>query len=178
MVNKSDSSSYNTLWIYGDSQARRMYNEVINTTLCRSIFKSCKVSTNWVYTYREEQPSQDDLDFDHKKITKDIKNVLERPEMSDNSVMVLNLGLHFLHSTNFSNYVKLLRGVVGLFEGKRQSVRMIWKTSTSLSKEKDIKEAIYSDRKRFLNNPVIILILVLNRNFPKCVGNCSLILHM
>lgn len=158
---KAKSSSHNTLWIYGDSQARRMYYEVLNTTLCQSLFKSCKLSMNWVYSYSGEFPPQDELDFDYRRITNDIRTVLELPEMSENSVMVLNLGLHYLESTNFSNYVKMLRAVVGLFKendakGKRP-VKMIWKTTTPLSKEKATREHLYSDEKRFLNNPVIYL---------------------
>lgn len=156
--NKTIGSFFDTLWIYGDSQARRMFAEVRDTKLCRTIFKACKLSRNWVYTYTGEFPPQDDLDFDYRRITNDIKRVLDLPEMSGNSVMVLNLGLHYVQATNFSNYVKLLRGVVEVFKNRQRegkgSVRMIWKTTPEISKHKDTDELLYSDFKRFFNNGV------------------------
>ena len=135
-----------------------MYNEILNTNLCGTIFKACKLSRNWVYAYTGEFPAQDNLDFDHNRIVNDIKRVLDLPEMSENSVMLLNLGLHYLASTNFSNYVKLLRGVVNVFKARERegekTAKMIWKTTTEVSKHKDTNELLYSDFKRFLNNPV------------------------
>ena len=166
LIDKTSSPFYDTLWIYGDSQARRMYDEIRDTELCGSIFKACKLSRNWVYAFTGEFPPQDNLDFDYSRITNDIKRVLDLPEMSGNSVMVLNLGLHYVQATNFSNYVKLLRGVVEVFrnrqrEGKR-SARMIWKTTTEISNYKDTDELLYSDFKRFFTNAVSFEIM-LNR---------------
>ncbi|XP_028409585.1 uncharacterized protein LOC114532311 isoform X2 [Dendronephthya gigantea] len=155
-VSQTRSPLYNTLWIYGDSQAKRMYEEVQNTSLCKTIFRVCKLSSNWVYAYEGEMPRQDDLDFDYKRITNDIKRVLDVEEMSENSVMVLNLGLHFVQATNFSNYIKLLRGVVDVIETRqregKKNVRLIWKTTTEISKHKDTKDLLYCDFKRFFTN--------------------------
>jgi hypothetical protein len=149
---------YDNLWIYGDSQARRMYAEIRNTKLCGRIFKACNLSRNWVYAYTGEFPPQDNLDFDHNRIVDDVRRVLALPEMSQNSVMVLNLGLHYLQTTSFSNYVKLLRGVVDVFKARmregKKCARMIWKTTTEISKHKDTSELLYLDFKRFLNNAV------------------------
>ena len=158
LINKTSVPIYDTLWIYGDSQARRMYGEILNTKLCGTIFKACNLSRNWVYAYMGEFPPQDDLDFDHSRIVNDINRVLDLPEMSKNSVMVLNLGLHYLQTTSFLNFGKLLRGVVEVFKTRqregRKSARMIWKTTTEISKHKDTRELLYSDFKRFLTNAV------------------------
>ena len=144
-----------------------MYDEVKNTKLCGKIFKACNLSRNWVYAYNGEFPPQDDLDFDHNRIVDDIKRVLELPEMSQNSIMVLNLGLHYLGATNFSNYIKLLRSVVGVFKNRQREgkkcARMIWKTTTEISKHKDTDELLYSDFKRFLNNAVSSGEIILSR---------------
>ena len=37
---------------------------------------------------------------------------------------------------------------------------MIWKTTMSLSKQKDVKDMLYVDFKRFLSNPVYLLATV------------------
>lgn len=159
-VIKWKSSPYDTLWIYGDSHGRRMYEEVSKTALCQSIFKSCKCSKNWVYS-TSDKGLLPGLNFDYKKITNDMEKVLKRLEMSENNVMVLNLGLHYVRSTNFSNYQNLLRGVVGLFKGnaekRRLSVRMIWKTTTPVHREYSFKQHLILDQYRFYTNPRIAM---------------------
>lgn len=137
-----------------------MYGEIQNTKLCGTIFKTCNLSRNWVYAYTGEFPPQNNLDFDHRRIVNDIKQVLEHPAMSKRSTMILNLGLHYVQSTNFSNYAKLLHEVVEVFKAReregRRNVRMVWKTTTEISKHKSTSELLYADFKRFLTVAVSI----------------------
>ena len=160
-MNKTNGPIYNTLWIYGDSQARRMHSEVKNTPLCRTIFKTCKLTHNWVYKDPVRRPPNDDLDLNQTRVLSEINGVLDLPEMSENSVMVLNLGYHYLQAISFSKFVELLQKVVEMFKNRerdgRKTAKMIWKTTMSLSKEKDVKDMLYVDFKRFLSNPVSFL---------------------
>jgi hypothetical protein len=143
--------------IYGDSQADRMYLSLKNSLVCKKLFKSCKVRKLWVYPYEGELPPWDDLDFEPKRIMHDIKETLDKPEMDENSVFVFNLGLHYLMDISYASYQEFMRGVVAQIKESRHrgfKGKVIWKTTTSLSKEKDTDEFLFSDRKRFLNTPV------------------------
>ena len=106
-------------------------------------------------------PPWDTKDFDDKIILEDLRRILEQPEMNENSVMILNLGLHYTESVTFKDYQKLLNKVVDLLNERvsetrelKHKTRVIWKTSTSLSKEKDTGSQLKSDRRRFLTLPV------------------------
>ncbi len=108
-MNKTSGPIYNTLWIYGDSQARRMHSEVKNTPLCRTIFKTCKLTHNWVYKDPVKRPPNDELDFSQNRVLSEINGVLDLPEMSENSVMVLNLGYHYLQTISFRRLLSCFR---------------------------------------------------------------------
>ena len=153
---------YNTLWIYGDSQAKYLHATVKNMPLCQKIFKTCKLTHNWVYKDPPRRPPNDNLDFNQTKVLSEIEQVLNLPEMSENSLMLLNLGYHYMQTISFGQYVELLQEIANIFkrrqrEGKK-TARMVWKTTMSLSKEKDVKQYLYIDFKRFLTNPVSFLI--------------------
>lgn len=150
-----------TLWIYGDSQAERLHLSIEGGPLCTKIFKSCNISKMWVYPYTSQVPPWDNKDYDDKLILDDLRKVLERQEMNENSVLILNLGLHYMESISLKNYQNLLDKVVDLLNERdsttgelRHKSRVIWKTSTSLSKEKDTGGQLKSDRRRFLTLPV------------------------
>ena len=103
----------------------------------------------------------DDKDFGPQQILDHIRGVLERPEMNENSAMILNLGLHYMESTSLANYWILLKGVIDLLnEGNkgngelRYKTHVIWKTTTSMNKEKDIESRLKTDWQRFLNPKV------------------------
>lgn len=135
--------------------------------LCTEIFKSCNLSKLWVYPYQGEVPPWDTKDFDDQIIVDDLRRILELPEMKENSAMILNLGLHYTESVSFSEYQILLQKVVDLLNERdretgelKYKARVIWKTSTSLSKEKDTGSQLRSDRRRFLTLPVRIWVTV------------------
>ena len=152
-----------TLWIFGDSHSERLHVSIKDGPLCTKIFKVCHLSKMWVYPWPSVQPvAWDDKDFDHKQILLHIRRVLEKPEMNnENSAMILNLGLHYIESTSFTNYRILLDGVLNLLNERNRKTgelkykaRVIWKTTTSMNKEKDIGSRLKADWQRFLNLPV------------------------
>ena len=161
-----DSSRLETLWIYGDSQAERLYWSIKDGPLCKEIFKSCNLSKMWVYPYHEQVPPWDDKDYDENIILNSLRAVLGRPEMNENSVMILNLGLHYMESTTLQDYQLLIKKVIDIMKERdketgelKYKTRVIWKTSTSISKEKDTADQLKSDRRRFLALPVSIYII-------------------
>ena len=163
-TSKEEKPHFSRLLIYGDSQADRLHESLKNTPVCTEMFQSCAVRKMWVYGYTAEFPKWNKLDFDYKQIVVDLRKQLEDPTMDEHSVLLINLGLHYVDSTNFSNYQKLLDGILNLFNEKIQGedgkeilkhrARIIWKTSTAVSKEKDTDSQLYSDRRRFFNLPV------------------------
>lgn len=150
-----------TLWIYGDSQAERLHLSIKDGPLCTEIFKSCNLSKMWVYPYEGQIPPWDKKDFDETIILNSLREVLERPEMNENSVTILNLGLHYMESVTLQDYRILMKRVFDLLNERdeetgelKYKTRVIWKTSTSMSKEKDTGSQLKSDRRRFLTLPV------------------------
>ena len=114
--------------------------------ICGGIFETCKYSYNWIYEIRNAtlaKTQRDELDIDITRIIKDFNQTLQEDETNNkHSVVIVNFGLHFVESTNFSNYRKLIgefvklanrRNVHGelLFKGK-----FIWKTTTAINKER------------------------------------------
>ena len=116
----------------------------------------------WTYAWPSIQPvAWDHKDFDPQQVVDLVRRVLEKPEMNGNSAMVLNLGLHYIESTSLANYRDLLNGIIDLFNERdtetgdlRHKARIIWKTITSMNKEKDTRSRLKSDWQRFLNLPV------------------------
>lgn len=150
-----------TLWIYGDSQGERLHLSIKDGPLCTEIFKSCNLSKMWVYPYEGQIPPWDKKDFDETIILDSLRGVLERPEMNENSVTILNLGLHYMESVTLQDYRILMKRVLDLLNERdeetgelKYKTRVIWKTSTSMSKEKDTGSQLKSDRRRFLTLPV------------------------
>ena len=138
-----------TFWIYGDSLAVRLQASVRNRKLCRKFYRRCFRSYNWIYPVYNEwmnKVEDDDLDFDPQRVIIKILEVLDEPFMqTENSVLLLNLGIHFPIGINFTTYQGLIddlirsvketevdsRGVrVPLYKAK-----VIWKTSTAIHKE-------------------------------------------
>lgn len=114
-----------------------------------------------MYPYEGQIPPWDKKDFDETIILDSLRGVLERPEMNENSVTILNLGLHYMESVTLQDYRILMKRVLDLLNERdeetgelKYKTRVIWKTSTSMSKEKDTGSQLKSDRRRFLTLPV------------------------
>lgn len=87
----------------------------------------------------------DDKDFSVRRVLTEIFHVISQPFMdSDKSVLILNLGLHYVHTINFTTYMGLIDKTIRLlnekFKTNKKSWRfrgqLIWKTTTAINKEK------------------------------------------
>ena len=151
--NGSLSSSCNrsgTLWVYGDSLGLRFSNSISSRHLCKKLYTNCKNSYNWLYPIASEGLSRtqdDDLDFSPIKVLDPIRSVLGRQEMQrKDSVLLLNLGLHYPVSLNFTAYQKVIADVIKILkdtkinsEGKtvpKYNAKIIWKSTTAICKHK------------------------------------------
>ena len=91
----------------------------------------------WTYAWPSVTPvAWDDKDFDPQQVVDLVRKVLEKPEMNENSAMVLNLGLHYIESTSLPNYRQLLNGVIDLLNERnvetgdlKHKARIIWKST-------------------------------------------------
>ena len=87
-----------------------------------------------------------DLDFRPQKVIETITDVLHTPEMQqEESVLLLNLAVHYTKSVNFITYQRLIDDVIlvlketELSHGERipkYKAKIIWKSSTAICKEK------------------------------------------
>ena len=89
---------------------------------------------------------ESDLDFRPEKVIGIIVDVLRTPEMQQGeSVLLLNLNLHFVDRINFTAYQKLIDDLILTFKTEELSqgervpkykAKIIWKSSTAICKEK------------------------------------------
>lgn len=155
--------------------AVRLHKSIAQTPLCRRVFKRCNFTYNWVYNLRDwdrERATRDYLDLDIGKVLQSVRKVIYRPEIDEKSVLIMNHGLHFVLSTNFSNYQKLVKGVINLFKEKIENAngqkefkfkgKLIWKTTTAINRERMLKPHHHGGR--FLTPEVSRQCLMLQRN--------------
>ena len=109
----------------------------------------CLLSYNWIYPVLNEALSKeldDDLDFRPKKVIQSILRALRSPLMQrEDSVLLVNLGLHFPIGVNFTTYQRLIRDLINRLketkvdsQGKmvpKYKAKVIWKTSSAIHKE-------------------------------------------
>lgn len=146
----SNYSRSGTLWVYGDSLGVRFSGSISSRALCKKLYANCKNSYNWLYPIVSEGLSRkqdDDEDFRPIKVLDGIRNVLSTPEMQrKGSVLLLNLGLHYPVSVNFTTYQKVIADVIKILkdtkinsQGKRvrkYNAKVIWKSTTAICKHK------------------------------------------
>jgi len=87
-----------------------------------------------------------DLDFRPEKVIETVVSVLRRPEMQqEESVLLLNLVVHYAKSVNFTTYQRLIDDLILALKAKELShgervakykAKIIWKSSTAICKEK------------------------------------------
>ncbi|XP_067031882.1 uncharacterized protein [Acropora muricata] len=139
----------NTLWIYGDSVGDFFYKSIIRQPLCKKTFKKCNSTYNWVYKIPDRNLTwarlqNDDKDFSLQRVLSEIFEVISQPSMKDNSVLILNLGLHYVHTINFTTYQRLIDKTIRMLTEKFKtnkkswsfSAKLIWKTTTAIYMEK------------------------------------------
>ena len=141
-------SSSGTFWVYGDSLGVRLYQSISSRALCRKLYSKCKNSYNWLYPVINAAKSRienDSLDFRAEEVLKAIRRVLSTTELQQSSsVLLLNLGLHYTVSVNFTTFQKVIGEVINLLketqvdsqgkEGLMYKAKIIWKSTTALRK--------------------------------------------
>ena len=138
-----------TLWIYGDSVSMQLFKSVKTRPLCKSLYKKCNNSYMWIYYAHNKGLNvalETDLDFRPQKVIETITDVLRTPEMQqEESVLLLNLVLHFVKTVNFTTYQRLIDDLILVLKENERSLgervlkykaKIIWKSSTALCKEK------------------------------------------
>ncbi|XP_020618367.1 uncharacterized protein LOC110056247 isoform X1 [Orbicella faveolata] len=138
------------LWIYGDSVSEQFFWGVRPRPLCTHVFKWCGHTYNWIYQLKGNitaaKNADDNLDFNFMRVASEVLDVISKPFFDKNSVILLNAGLHYLESTNFSNYQETVGSLIRLFEETKMVTtangnllfpgEMIWRSTTALNKQK------------------------------------------
>ena len=165
-MKNSPRSRQGVLWIYGDSNAGRFYRSLRGTPLCKTVFRGCTLSYNWIYPIKNatvEMYQRNFLPINITRVLEAIARVIYLPQMNDEkSVIILNHGLHFITSTNFSTYRQVIDGIVDLFketkvndEGRIElkfKGKMIWKTNAAIHRER--LRSPHNHKRRFLTRQV------------------------
>ena len=137
--------------MYGDSLSVRLFGSVSSRALCKTLYFKCRNSYNWLYpistSEQKNRKTDDDLDFMPGKVLEAIRNVLNRTELQrQTSVLLLNLGLHYPVSVNFTTFQRIIGDVINILketelnpQGKevpKYKAKVIWKSTTALCKHK------------------------------------------
>ena len=120
---------------------------MLSRALCKTLYEGCIRSYQWIYPFlKEHQYEDDDLDFRPEIVIENIQKVLNSPEMQrEGSLMVLNNGLHYPISVNFTTYQELIRNLIHSLKKNQENnlnntAKIIWKTTTAIHQE------IYNDK--------------------------------
>ncbi|KAJ7369933.1 hypothetical protein OS493_035279 [Desmophyllum pertusum] len=147
----SPAEKLGTMWIYGDSVGDFFYKSIVKQPLCKKLFLRCNNTYNWVYTIPGRNLTRgrlenDDNDFSIRRVLTEIFRVISQPFMdNDKSVLILNLGLHYVHTINFTTYKVLIDKTIRLLNERFKTAnkkswrfrgKVIWKTTTAINKEK------------------------------------------
>ena len=132
----------NVLWIYGDSQARRLIRSLGYHPLCRKVFSKCDHTYTWTYKHFSPNSHDDRLlytgaDFNESKLLNDIKQDILREELrTPKSVFLVNFGIHIIMSVQlekgyelFQNFLKMLHELRDEY-GLENLPLIIWKSTT------------------------------------------------
>ena len=115
---------------------------MLSRALCKTLYEGCIRSYQWIYPFiKERQHEDDDLDFRPEIVIENIQKVLNSSEMErEGSLMVLNNGIHFVMSLNFTTYQELIRNLIHSLKKTRENnlnytAKIIWKTTTAIRQE-------------------------------------------
>ncbi|XP_073248313.1 uncharacterized protein [Porites lutea] len=168
-LNPSPLRPDSVLWIYGDSVSEQFFWGVRPRPLCTTVFKWCGHTYNWIYQLKGNltaaKIADDNLDFSYLRVASEVLDIITKPFFDKNSAILLNAGLHYLESTNFSNYQKTISSLIRLFDETKVVRRangdglfpgeMIWRTTTALNKHK--LDGKHIQGRRFLTYQRVLL---------------------
>ena len=151
------------LLVYGDSVSVFFAQSLTSRrSVCGSVFKSCRFIYNWIYQVKNSSIARtlrDNYDFNVQRILGEFKSTVNDSSFnSERSIVIVNFGLHFVESTNFSNYQRLVEDFAKVVterdnKGERKiKGKVIWKTTTAINKERADHPHLHW--RRFLTNYV------------------------
>ena len=135
--------SLTTLLIFGDSVGRYFYESIIKTSLCRILFKKCKLTFTWAYVKfkyfnKTEEKKYDNKDFNESLFLRAVSEstLLDKDMRSRNSVVVFNFGLHMVRSLSMQRLMQLFEKFLNTLKViqttlKQDAPQFIWKTTSS-----------------------------------------------
>ena len=85
-VKNSPRNREGVLWIYGDSNAGRFYRSIRQTPLCKTVFRGCTFSYNWIYPIINatvEMNQRNFLPINIIRVLDAIANVIHSRDMND-----------------------------------------------------------------------------------------------
>ena len=156
-------------WIYGDSVGDFLYRSLLQRQSFNTLFASINRTYCWVYNLKENNLTRaklekDSNDFSSDRVVSELQRVLDDPRFDNNSVILLNYGLHFAQDVRFSQFKEVINKIVDLLlrykRLKNFRAKIIWKTTTALYKEKygsPESKARHSKGVRFLTVPRVEL---------------------
>jgi len=115
------------------------------------MFDRCQYNINFVYhiKYRREvdMTETDDLDFDVNRVLNHFRTVILDPRVNHvNTVIALNMGLHYVMSLSLERYKDLIQKTIAVIketergphgrEIRKFKGHVIWFTTTAINKEK------------------------------------------
>ncbi|XP_067031987.1 uncharacterized protein [Acropora muricata] len=140
-----------TLCVYGDSLGVRLGRSIQSRALCKTLYERCITSYNWIYPTSIGRRN-DDLDFRPELVIGNIHKVLKSSAMqTEGSLMILNIGVHYPQSVNFTTFQGLIRNLIhSLKKGEENNMnhraKIIWKTTTSIHRENFERKNVTSRR--------------------------------
>lgn len=132
-----------TLWIFGDSIGCRLYRSLAKKPLCNQTFVTCRCSYNWIYPVPNNNITlgrlqNDGFDFRPEIVLNSLRSVLHHNAMKNpHSLLLLNFGLHYPISVNFTTFQKLIDDVIVMLKDHDRELgpTVVWKTTTAMHKE-------------------------------------------
>ena len=96
----------------------------------------------WVYVLTQNANEEMDLrnggrNLNIPRILDELRMVVSRSDMDENSALVLNAGVHLLKSTTFYYYQKIINGFIEILR-KYYRGKVIWKTITSVHDQREL----------------------------------------
>ena len=141
----------------------RFMGSIRKKPLCKKT-TTCTTTSLWVYPLSNnatKHRSYDKRDFQPNIILDEIKNILRDPKMKyRNSTFLINLGIHYTLSINFTTYQKLIDEVLVILRNRKElgsNAKIVWKTITTIRKELE-KPNGNSMTWRFISEPVVFMI--------------------
>ena len=142
---------------------RPLFQDIRNTTFCRTIFESCRLIISKIYIQNKltKPPKEvDGKDFDVDRVLTELEEILTNLLINNvNNVLMLNYGLHYAMDIPFPIFIEMMDRIVELLNSYKTKFHgnIIWRTTNAINKWKygefrsDSKHQVYH---RFVTEPV------------------------